>query len=103
MRHLGVRCCAQARLVAPDGLEIDLCLTALICDQLTYLVECGSRSGGIDLLRGRLGRSTERCVVGDAVAVAVGGDNAGDVLRQAAARRRSSGCAPSAFVTVRSR
>lgn len=70
-----VRCCAQARLVAPDGLESDLCLTALISDQLTYLVERGARSGGVELLRGRLGRATDGRVVGDAVPVSVGRDH----------------------------
>ena len=40
------------------------------------LRDCGSCSRGVDLLGGRLGRGPEGCVVGDAVAVSVGGDHA---------------------------
>ena len=51
------------------------------------LVERGARPCGVDLLYGRLGRGSERCVVGDAVAVSVGGDYAGGL---APGRRSSS-------------
>ncbi len=51
------------------------------------LVERGARPCGVDLLCGRLGRGSERCVVGDAVAVSVGGDYAGGL---APGRRSSS-------------
>jgi len=43
-------------------------------------VECGAGAGGVDLLGVVLGRGAERGVVGDAVAVAVGGDGAREAL-----------------------
>lgn len=55
------------------------------------LVERGARPCGVDLLCGRLGRGSEGCVVGAAVAVSVGGDYAGGL---APGRRSASvvGC-----------
>ncbi len=42
---------------------------------LVCLYDCGSCSRGVDLLCGRFGRGSEWCVVGDAVPVAVSGDD----------------------------